>query len=1352
VNPTTERIESILAAAVEIASVAERQAFIDRACAGNAELQRRVEELVENHFRAGSFLEFPAFPRTVPLDQSVRERPGTVIGSYKLLEQIGEGGFGVVYMAEQERPVRRKVALKVVKPGMDSRQVIARFEAERQALALMDHPNIACVFDGGETASGRPYFVMELVRGEPITDFCDENQLPVRARLELFVKVCQAVQHAHQKGVIHRDLKPTNILVTMHDAAPVVKVIDFGIAKATGQPLTEKTLFTNFAQMIGSPLYMSPEQAQMSGLDVDTRSDVYSLGVLLYELLTGCTPFDKERLRTAGYDEIRRIIREEEPPKPSTRVGLLAKVTTTVSANRISDPQGLSQQCTGELDWIVMKALEKDRNRRYQSASAFADDVQRYLHDEPVLACPPSFWYRFRKLARRNHRAFVTALAIVLLLLAGTGVSSYFAVQALDRAKEAERNARLAKINEEAADRQSQRARENLKDALAAVDQMLTRVSQERLLDMPQMEHVRRELLEDALKYYQKFLEKGGDDTEIRRETVWAYRRLAAIQRYLGQRVEAEKSFRKSFAMFEEQEIPFPFEPSTRADLASAHIQFSRLLCELGKHEESEEYLRRAVRLAEDLVKEFPKDPGHGELLVSANVNRITLTRLPPDQAEKILRPNLKLTNNTYLVGYIYWHLGILGARQGKHPEAQNDYLQALEKLEAVASMSPGSRAQRDLGMVGIDLADAMAAVGRQEEAELLYRRGAGILDKLATDYPGIHTYRHDQAGIHYQYANLLKRIDRTADAEKAYRRAVELYEKLATDFAAIPWYQQTAFDQRLELGRFLVESGRAYDAKQVQGEALALSGKPTADFPTRLNHWRGLVRSHIELGRLLESSGKVPEAEEAFRQALALSERLEAEHGGNPDYRREVARSHLDAAWLLRLDGRHSEAEKLYGWALQHYVGLAGESPPARQAREDLASAHFTLADHYRWAPGRRADAEKVFRQALQQYEKLSADFPHVPGYRISTADCRERLASVLLFQGRLPEAEQGLKQALALAERLAEEHPTDPAVRMTLAMGSRHWGETMRDKAPSQEVEKAFRRSESILEKLVADFPHEKWHRFERGVACQMLVAFLARDLKQPQAAEEFYRRGVDIFEKLATEFSREPFYREWLANAHREWAFCLRDSGRTQEATPFLDLAIVNFSKAVELGSRDLWGVWYPLALLHLSTGRTKEYHVLCEKLLERFGQSDDPDRWVVNICKLAPDAVDDLARPVQIAETMLAQDPHNAELAGILGDSLYRQGDLDAAVERLEASIRADFGVGAHWRKLFLAMSYHRLGRTTEARQLFQETVRWIEKNAQERLAEGAEFEAPLPWSVRLDLQLLRREAEELLEPK
>ena len=418
---------------------AERFAYLREACKDDPALLARMQTLLESREEAGDFLETPVLDISGTLDQShVAEGPGTVIDRYKLLEKIGEGGMAVVYMAEQEKPVRRKVALKIIKLGMDTKQVIARFEAERQALAIMDHPNIAKVLDAGATETGRPYFVMDLVPGLPITEYCDKNRLNIKERLRLFILTCNSVQHAHQKGIIHRDVKPSNVIVTQHDGKPVPKVIDFGIAKATNQRLTEKTLFTRFAHIIGTPAYMSPEQAELSDLDIDTRTDIYSLGVLLYELLTGTTPFSEEDLREAGYLQMQKIICEEEPTKPSTKLSTLGEVLTDVAKWHSSSPESLPKLIRGDLDWIVMKSLEKDRARRYDTASALGADIQRHLGNEPVQARAPKTMYRLQKLALRHKSQIAVALVIVALVSAVTITFSMLYLSRFQRQKNRE--------------------------------------------------------------------------------------------------------------------------------------------------------------------------------------------------------------------------------------------------------------------------------------------------------------------------------------------------------------------------------------------------------------------------------------------------------------------------------------------------------------------------------------------------------------------------------------------------------------------------------------------------------------------------------------------------------------------------------------------------------------------------------------------------------------------------------------------------------------------------------------------------------------------------------------------------
>ena len=486
-DDTLSREEEVFDTARKMEDPAQREEFLERACDGDPDLRQRVQTLLSVHQRAeelfteclsalrssGDSADSPSSSRDLARGLE-EEQPGAQISHYKILDKLGEGGCGAVYLAEQEKPMRRLVALKVIKLGMDTRAVIARFDAERQALAMMDHPNIAKVLDAGATQTGRPYFVMELVRGTRITDYCDQHQLDTRSRLELFIQICHAIQHAHQKGIIHRDIKPSNIIVTLHDGLPVPKVIDFGIAKATETPLTDKTLLTMQNQFIGTPAYMSPEQAGTGGLDVDTRSDIYSLGVLLYELLTGKTPFDPKALTNSGVDEMRRTLRENEPPRPSALLTVLAgNDLTTTAARRHAEPPRLIALIRGDLDWIVMKALEKERARRYETANGLAMDIRRHLANEPVLARPPSRVYRLQKLVRRNKVVFLSAAAVSATLIAGLGTSTWLFLKEREAEQQQTRlrqEAELARSNE-AKLRVQAEAREKITQATVLVSQ-----------------------------------------------------------------------------------------------------------------------------------------------------------------------------------------------------------------------------------------------------------------------------------------------------------------------------------------------------------------------------------------------------------------------------------------------------------------------------------------------------------------------------------------------------------------------------------------------------------------------------------------------------------------------------------------------------------------------------------------------------------------------------------------------------------------------------------------------------------------------------------------------------------------
>ena len=805
----------------------ERDSFLSDRCKDEPALKDQVASLLQAHDGAGDFLKNAVPPPTV----LITEKPGDTIGRYKLLEQIGEGGGGLVYMAEQAEPVRRRVALKVIKLGMDTKQVIARFEAERQALALMDHPNIAKVFDGGATETGRPYFVMELVRGIKITDYCDQNNLSTAARLALFIQVCRAIQHAHQKGIIHRDIKPSNILVTQHDSVAVPKVIDFGIAKATAGPLTDKTLFTRFAQFVGTPAYMSPEQAQLSGIDIDTRSDIYSLGVLFYELLTGRPPFDPEELLASGLDEIRRIIREREPPTPSTSLSTLNQADLSrVAAHRHTEPPRLVHLIRGDLDWIAMKCLEKDRGRRYETANDLAMDLQRHLSNEPVLACPPSATYRFRKFARRNSVALATAVAFavaVLLAVAGLVVNNRLVTHEKEQKEEA-----LA-----VAIREKERADQNLLRAREAVKQYLVKTNENPRLQTGDFQGLRKELLETAVAFYEEFVRQDQQNPDLEFERGRAYDDLGFLRQSIGEEERALTDYEQAQGVFRRLAAKFPDRPLYRRWLAEVHNGRGAILKDLSRLDPAEQEFRQALALLDQLLSETQAASEFIEVQARVQSNLGTLLkeagRLP--EAETLLRqavasreklleqqPASQTSASLALRGKLatsWLNLGTLLSARRQALEAERAFEKILEILDpdAVKQAANGSpepaKYQHQRGQAWNNLGTIRNAAGRYPEAEQAFRQALAIKEKLVDTFPSIPQYLHELAGTLDNLGSVLGSENRMDEARTSHEKAIQLYERLVAQSPAVPIYVVSLAGAYSNMGRWVGDQGQLEEA-----------------------------------------------------------------------------------------------------------------------------------------------------------------------------------------------------------------------------------------------------------------------------------------------------------------------------------------------------------------------------------------------------------------------------------------------------------------------------------------------------------------------------------------------------------
>jgi serine/threonine protein kinase/tetratricopeptide (TPR) repeat protein len=1106
-NADPNSAKAIFLEAVERYAPEQWPAFLDRACAGQPELRGRVEVLLEAHREAGTAPHRGGAEDAAPVAHAAgaAECPGHVVGPYKLLQRIGEGGMGAVWMAEQLQPVQRKVALKIIKAGMDSRQVLARFEAERQALALMDHPNIAKVHDGGSTDTGRPYFVMELVKGQPITRYCDEHRLTPRQRLELFIPVCQAIQHAHQKGIIHRDVKPSNVLVAPYDGQPVVKVIDFGIAKATGQRLTEKTLFTEFGAVVGTLEYMSPEQAELNNQDIDTRSDIYSLGVLLYELLTGTTPLNRARLKQVGFMEVLRRIREEEPPRPSTRLSESKDTLPSISAQRQMEPAKLTKLVRGELDWIVMKALEKNRNRRYETANGFAMDVQRYLADEPVHAGPPSAAYRFRKFARRNKAALTTVALVAAALLLGMAVSIWQAVRAIA----AEESARL-----ELAERkqQQQRAEVNLDVGRQAIDEAHTAWA--RLLqEHPHMQEWAMKFNRHALTFYEKFARQNVGNPRVRRGVAQAHYQIGQIQRELGLQEQAAAAFREALARFKELEDEEPKNHFHRLQRARSSRRLGSVLIDLGQPRQAEAAFRTAIALERKLLDEEPRE-----------------------------------TACLLDLGHSLRKLGWMLGNEGKLEEAKQHLDEAIAYQKKALDRKPGDAECRDFLLGSYQaLAQIFEQLGRPEEA----LKTAGVQYRMALeldrDVPGTFGYKYSLALSLALQGNYQYKRGRLTEAMAAYDKSHQFITRLNESFPSVPHYQDLRAQLESARGKVFLITGRHADAEKACRQALQWGTALVKTHPRIPGYQETVAYIQEDLGSMLSEIGTNPEAEKLIRAAVANWEALSKRYPANVGHRHRVANNLTNLAVVEIRAGRLPAAEATCRRALTLYHELLPQAPNP-SIRNGAAWCYLNWGHVMRFTR-RPREAEKAYRKGLDFAEEVSRRHPGEPMYERALLVNLTGWADMLDELGRRRDADKVYQRAVARAERLFKDHPDFPDHPRYLAVAASNWGVLLKYQGRLEEAKKVTLRALEVGQALIDRLPNVPGCRQQLVKTWRNHGELLAKDRMVPEA-DKAYRQALAHAKELLRQAPSIPYIAE-LATCHRELAQFLRDTGNLPES---------------------------------------------------------------------------------------------------------------------------------------------------------------------------------------------------------
>jgi tetratricopeptide (TPR) repeat protein/serine/threonine protein kinase len=1331
---------------------------------GNAELRARVEELLRSH---QAMCSIHAGASTATIDQPVNETSGTIIGSYKLVEPIGEGGMGTVWMAQQQEPVKRLVAVKLIRAGMDSKQVVARFEAERQALALMDHPNIARVVEAGTTGAGRPYFVMDLVKGVPITRYCDEHHLTPRQRLELFVPVCQAIQHAHQKGIIHRDLKPSNVLVAQYDGKPVPKVIDFGVAKAAGQQLTDKTLVTGFGNIVGTLEYMSPEQAEINQLDIDTRSDIYSLGVLLYELLTGSPPFTKKELERAGMLEMLRVIREQEPSKPSTKLSS-SDALPTLSANRGTEPAKLTKLVRGELDWIVMKALEKDRGRRYETANGFAADVQRYLADEAVQACPPSVGYRFRKFARRNKRALMGAAVLALAILVVAGTLGWAVRDRESRKQEAARDraaqqamtaARVGQVLDESDDlyrrRKLPEATQLARNALALADggaggPELERRAREWLNDLDMV--VRLEEIEAGtdwkvklVEYLKAFREFGIDVENLPPEEAaariaarpigvdlavsmdrWALSRsgipegekgvaLIARLRQIARLADPDPVRNGLRDLYADGATPKRDGPATRelaaaVDLATTPI-VTLILIGDALFFDSDQGMRESLAFFIRVQQQHPSD-----FEVASHLGgRLRLTASFAAFGELIAAADLDRA-----ITYLRAAVAIRPTSAGVHNQLGMALAAKGLVDEAVAEFRETDRLRPEWAPSGrLFVANAlMEKKDRQQEALAMYR-------ELIRAEPNAW-------GYHRSFANALLDLGMTDEAIAEFREAIRISPNNGPDYHALAvalerkgsWDEAIAAYQeairltpdnwvyRFNLGLALSTKGRPEEAAGAFKEAVRLNPKE--------------ARAHDQLGLVLRRANRSDESFAAYWEAVRLDPKnANAQAGlGNAFFDRgrwDEAIAAYRAVIRLNPDEAHWRAQLAHAFFQKKALDQAnGAAREAIRLQPNDQYGHHMLARAF-LAQRRTDEAIASFREAVR-LEKDSAN----------SARSYEGLGEALFQKGQLDEAVVHYKKAIELDPKYVVAHhnlgfalkkqgkPDEAVVYYKKAVEldpkdaivHTNLGDVLREQGKLVEAVAEYR--EAV--RLKPDYPKGR------------------RDLDSALAARRTIEGATKAIELKPIDWSSWN-QRAWAYFQQKQWDQAVADYSKSIELNPDMhtnwlhrghahaalkkwDDAVADFSELLKRFPGDAGALYYRgSARENLSQwGEAIADYSKAVELAPQHDLANGRLAWLLATCPEVK--LRDAGRAVELAKKAVLLAPKQGTRWWLtLGVANYRVRDWKAATGALEMSmLLRNGGDSNEW--FFLAMAYWQQGNMADARKWYDKGVEWMDKNQPE----------------------------------